>query len=167
MTCFMVTPHPQCGQLTFGACGLDSKVDTCCLGTNFLPIYCTNRVVNVIPYNNNETAQVSVRVVSRATVYTCQHTEETCILWIHEGLYFGERLPGHSLVNPNQLKHNGRQVQDNPYDTKNLMSIQGDDANENNFLFHYYQKVLIYVLTFAHLLILKLTHVLMFILLTN
>ena len=96
-----------------------------------------------------------------------KHTGDAYIIWIHEGLYFGERLPGHSLVNPNQLKHNGRQVQDNPYDTKNLMSIQGDDANENNFLFHYYQKVLIYVLTFAHLLILKLTHVLMFILLTN
>ena len=155
------------GQFIFGTCELDSKADTCCIGANFLPIYYTNRVVNVIPYNNDENAQVSVRVVSGATSYTCQHTGETYILWIHEGLYFGEGLPGHSLVSPNQLRHNGTQVQDNPYNTKNPMSIQGDDANENKFLFHYYQKVLIYFLTLAHLLILKFTHVLMFILLTN
>ena len=64
------------GQITFGACELDSKADTCCLGANFLPIYYTNRVVNVIPYNNGETAQVIEQVVSGSTSYTRQHTGE-------------------------------------------------------------------------------------------
>ena len=30
-----------------------------------------------------------------------KHTGDAYIIWIHEGLYFGEGLPGYSLVNPN------------------------------------------------------------------
>ena len=98
------------GQRTFSTCELDSKVNTCCIGAKFFPIYYTNRIVNVIPYNNTETDQVSVRVVSGEIAYTCQHTGETYIIWINEGLYFCEGLTGYSLVNPNQIEHNGMQV---------------------------------------------------------
>ena len=48
-------------------------------------------------------------------------------------MFFGEGLPGHSLVNPNQLRHFGLTVQDNTYDTKKEMSIQGINSNENDF----------------------------------
>ena len=58
---------------------------------------------------------------------------ETIIIWIHEGPFFGDGLPGYSLVKPNQLRHFGISVQDNPYDTKNEMSIRGIDSNENKF----------------------------------
>ena len=67
-------------KITFGTYELDSKVDTCCLGANFISIYYTNRVVNVIPYNNDETSQVTVPVVSSATAYTCQEIGETKLI---------------------------------------------------------------------------------------
>ena len=127
-------------KIIFGTCELDSKADTCYLGANFIPIYYTNRVVNVIPYNNDETSQVTVPIVSSATAYTYQKTGETKIIWIHEGLFFGEGLLGHSLVNPNQLRNFGLTVQDNPYDTTNEMSVRGIDSNEDEFYLSLFSK---------------------------
>jgi len=121
------------GKITYGTYELDSKADTCCWGANYIPIYYTNRVVNIILYNNDESSQISVPVISGATSYTSQETGETIIIWIHEGQFFGDGLPGYSLVKPNQLRHFGISVQDNPYDTKNEMSIRGIDSNENEF----------------------------------
>ena len=147
------------GKITFGTCELDSKADTCCLGANFIPVYYTNRVVNVIPYNNDEKAQVTVPVVSGATAYTCQETGETTIIWIHEGLFFGEGLPGHSLVNPNQLRHFGLTVQDNPYDNDKEMSIEGIDSNDNKFYLPLFSKGVDIFSILVHLLIWNLIRV--------
>ncbi len=41
---------------------------------------------------------------------------DTYILIFHEVLYFGDTM-GHSLINPNQLRHHGIQVHDNPFET--------------------------------------------------
>ena len=44
------------------------------------------------------------------------------IMVFHEALYYGKKL-SHSLINPNQLRHNGLDFWDNPYDDMHDLSI--------------------------------------------
>ena len=55
--------------------------------------------------------------ISVATAWSDEHTgQQGFILIMHEVLFFGNDLD-HSLINPNQIRHNGFQLFDNPYET--------------------------------------------------
>jgi hypothetical protein len=82
---------------------LDSHVDTCAHGCNFVPLSYTGRICDVSPYNAKKGhCEKNVPIVTGATAYTCQTSGQTFILVINEGLWFGHKL-SHSLINLNQL----------------------------------------------------------------
>ena len=49
------------------------------------------------------------------------------ILIFNESLYHGEKL-GHSLINPNQIRHFGIELWDNTYDRHHNLLIKVDDT---------------------------------------
>ena len=105
----------------------DSNADTCCAGTNFVVLQHTSRSADVYPYDSSYQPITNVPIVSAATAWTNPNTNETVILVFHETLYYGTSL-AHTLWNPNQLRHNGVEVNDNPYDTSsNRMTICVED----------------------------------------
>ena len=57
----------------------------------------------------------NVPIVSGAMAWTDPTDSSTYILIFHESLYYGNKLD-HSLINPNQVRHNGINFWDNPYD---------------------------------------------------
>ena len=83
-----------------------------------------------MPYNNNYQPVHNIPIVTGATSWTDQNTGEVFILIIHEAIYFGNKL-SHSLLNPNQLRHFGIKVQDNPFNTTEPMSITADNDKIN------------------------------------
>jgi len=101
---------------------MDSNADTCCLGSNFIPLHFTQRVAEVFAYND-DLPPTTVPIVSGATAYECPKTNETFILIVNEGLYYGSRL-NHSLLNPNQLRSYGNPVWDNPFDRERPFGIE-------------------------------------------
>lgn len=93
----------------------DSNADTCCLEY-------TTRTADVFPYDDSYEPITNVPIVSGATAYT-NDEGETFILVINEDLYYGDKLD-HSLINPNQVRHNHIHYWDNPYDKERPLSIQ-------------------------------------------
>ena len=104
----------------------DTNADTCCLGTNFIVLACTNRVADVYAYDKSVAPVTSVPIVTGATAYEDPDTGRTYILLVHEGLYYGSKLD-HSLINPNQLRYYGVPVWDNPFDTVRGLRIDADE----------------------------------------
>jgi uncharacterized membrane protein YgcG len=117
---------PQPGVAAANEC--DSNADTCCAGTNFVVMQYTSRFADVYPYDSSYQPIKDVPIVSAATAWTNPETDQTFILVFNETLYYGTSLP-HTLWNPNQLRHNGVEVNDNPYDTSETrMSIRVEDV---------------------------------------
>ena len=86
----------------------DSNADTCCLGSNFVIVGHTHRIAEVFPYDVTMPS-VQVPIVSGATAYDCSKTNQTYILVVNEGLYYGKKLD-HSLFNQMQMKSFGIDV---------------------------------------------------------
>ena len=105
----------------------DTNADTCCLGTNFIPLSFTQRVADVFPYDESAEPITNVPIVTGATAWTDMSTNETYILVFHESLYYGSKL-SHSLINTNQLRHFGVEFWDNPFDPNHDLSIVHDDV---------------------------------------
>ena len=106
---------------------LDSHADTVVLGRNSVIISYTGRECDVSPYSDTYDAIKGVPIVSGATAWTCQFTGETYILVFHEALWMGDVLD-HSLINPNQMRHYGVTVQDNPYHEDQMhIATEGDE----------------------------------------
>lgn len=103
----------------------DSNADTCCLGQNFIVLSYTNRTADVFPYDSSYQPITNVPIVTGATAWDCPSTGSTYILVIHEGLYYGSTLD-HSLINPNQIRHNGIDLWDNPFDPAHCLCIDID-----------------------------------------
>ena len=91
---------------------LDNHADTFVAGHKCLLLHYTERVCDVIPYSDDYEAKNGVPVVQVATGYT-NINGESFILLLNEVL----RLPHleNSLLNSNQLREFGIEVQDNPY----------------------------------------------------
>ena len=94
----------------------DTNADTCCLGQNFEIISYTSRTADVYPYDSSYKPIQNIPIVSGATAWTDITNGVTYILIINEALYYGNKLD-HSLINPNQIRANLIDVQDNPFDT--------------------------------------------------
>jgi hypothetical protein len=97
----------------FGMNELDSHADTCVLGQNFVIIQYSGRECDVIPYTDQYEPVKGVPIVSGATSWTDQTTGDTWILVIHEAIWMADSM-SHSLLNPNQLRAHGIDVEDNP-----------------------------------------------------
>jgi len=92
---------------------LDSHVDTSVIGNNCCIISYTDKTYQVAPYHPDYNSMQDVPIVQAGIAYDDPETGETLILIINQGLYFGESLPV-SLLNPNQMRFNGVEVDDIP-----------------------------------------------------
>ena len=110
-----------------GRVELDTHADTFVAGRNCLLMNYTERVCDVMPYSDEYEAKKSVPIVQVATGYTASNGQRT-ILIINEALWLPEL--DNSLMNPNQLRHFGVIVQDNPY-SNTPMVIQKDTAEDD------------------------------------
>lgn len=115
--------QPAPGTVADNEC--DSNADTCCVGSNFIVMQYTRRTADVFPYDDSYEPITNVPIVSAATAWTDPQTMETYILIIHECLYYGTKLK-HTLINPNQVRHSGLSLWDNPYDHERGLCIEGD-----------------------------------------
>ena len=111
---------------TFGRMELDSHADTVVLGKNCVILAYTGRECDVSPFTDSYESINGVPIVTGATAWTSQATGETFILVFREALWMGEQM-NHSLVNPNQMRHYGITVQDNPF-SSTQMHLQTEDA---------------------------------------
>jgi hypothetical protein len=111
---------------TYGRMELDSHTDTIVLGSIAVILQYTNREWDVAPYSDSYDPICNVPIVSGATAVTSTETGETIILVFHEAIWMGDQLD-HSLLNPNQMRHHGITVQDNPYATTSLHITAPDD----------------------------------------
>jgi len=101
-----------------GRCELDSHADTCCFGQNFRVLETTDQVCDVSGYSPKYKVKKDVPIVSACTLYQAP-SGECYILRFNQGLWFGEELP-YSLINPNQMRLIGMNVQDNPFSNEPL-----------------------------------------------
>jgi hypothetical protein len=93
---------------------MDLHADIIVLGRNCTILNYSGRECDVSPYNDSYESIKGVPIVTGATAWTSQVEFATYILVFHETLWMGDVLE-HSLLNPNQLRHCGVWVQDNPY----------------------------------------------------
>ena len=99
---------------------LDSHADTIVSGRNFMVANYTNRVCDMSPYSDEYNPVKGVPAVHAATGYTT-NTGDNYILILNKALWVTNL--GHIIINPNQIFHNGVEVQYNHH-AKDLMSIQ-------------------------------------------
>ena len=81
-------------------------------GKNCIPLHYTERTCDVQPYSSDYQPVTGVSIVTAATAYVSPNGSHY-ILIMHEALWMPQLE--HSLFNPNQLRHYGTTVQDNPY----------------------------------------------------
>jgi hypothetical protein len=106
---------------------LDSHADTIVFGSNAIIMQYMSRDCNVSPYADSYEPIRNVPIVTGATAVTSQITGETLILFFNKVVWMGAQLD-HSLINPNQLRHHGIVVQDNPYaDTSMHLASHNDE----------------------------------------
>jgi len=72
-------------------CEMDSNVDTCCLGMNFIPMYFIGKICNVAPFLSNLPNQQVMQICSGATAHN-DGDGGTYILVINEALWFGYKM---------------------------------------------------------------------------
>ena len=105
----------------------DTNADTCCLGKNFIVQAFTNRTVDVYSYDTLVAPTCNVPIVTGVTAWDCPDSNITYILVFNESSYYGEKLD-HTLINPNQIRHNGIDYWDNPFDKSRGICIELDDG---------------------------------------
>ena len=111
-----------------GRIELDSHADTIVFGKNCAVIH-YSRECDVSPYTDAYESIKSVPIARAGTAWTSPVSGVTYILVFNEGLWMGDKMD-HTLINPNQMRHFGIKVQDNPYDDAPLylMTEDGDFA---------------------------------------
>ena len=111
---------------TYGRCELDSHADTNVAGSNCVILQYTGKECDVSPYRDDYESISNVPIVHAATAWQSPNTGQTYILVINESLWMGDKMP-HSLLNPNQLRHFGTKVQDDPTSDHPLSIIAEDN----------------------------------------
>lgn len=111
---------------TYGRMELDSHADTIVLGRNAIILQYTSRECDVAPYSDTYEPIRNIPIVTGATAITSATTGATFILVFNEAIWMGSHLE-HSLLNPNQMRHHGITVQDNPYANEPLRIHASDD----------------------------------------
>jgi hypothetical protein len=121
-----VAARHQRQEVHHGTIEMDSHADTIVFGKNFVQLQGTGRECTVSPFTDSYDAIRSVPIVQAATAWTNPSTGETYILVFNEGLWMAEYMDT-SLINPNQLRHYGIVVQDNPYSKAPLYILSLED----------------------------------------
>ena len=103
----------QTGEVHHGRVELDSHADTIVFGRNCTILDHTGRDCDVSPYTDAYDSIKNVPIVSAGTAWTSNQTGQTYILVFNEGLWMGDQMES-TLINQNQLRHFGVDVQDNP-----------------------------------------------------
>ena len=111
---------------------MDSHADTCVAGPNFVILEFTGEQCDVTPYTNDYHPITNVSVVNAATAYTDETTGVTIILRFNQVLWYGKRMKM-SLINPNQLRHYGITVSDDPTDKARPFGISLDEERNVPF----------------------------------
>ena len=91
---------------------LDSNADTCCGGENWKLISLSGESFDVYPYTEKGYGSGEVSFGTCATIWKHESGREF-VLILNKALWFGTQIE-RSLINPNQLRYLGCQVQDNP-----------------------------------------------------
>lgn len=105
---------------------LDTRADTCCLGRNWRLLSITGQYCDVHGFHSELDAIKDVPVARCATAIKLP-SGDTAILIVNEGLYFGGSME-HSLINPNQIRHYGIPVSDDPFDESRDFGIDHEEA---------------------------------------
>lgn len=108
---------------------MDSHADTCVAGANFVLFDKPSRFVNVYAYSEEYKPLKDIAIATVATVWVDPKTAQEYLLLINEALFFGKRMK-HSLINPNQLRANGTEVDDCPrqfrLSSRHAIRLKGD-----------------------------------------
>jgi hypothetical protein len=107
-------------------CELDSHADTCVAGPNFRIDEYTGEHCDVAPYSSDYEPMKDIPIVNASTAYTDERSGETIVLRFNQVLWYGKKLLM-SLINPNQLRHFGVTVSDDPTDKNREFGIVGAD----------------------------------------
>ena len=113
-------------KITYAKCELDSHADTTVAGSNCVILSYTGKECDVTPYRDDYQPVSNIPIVSAATAWQSPSTGQTYILFFNEALWMGDSMET-TLVNPNQLRHYGTQVQDNPTSKLPLSIITEDN----------------------------------------
>ena len=93
---------------------LDSHADSCAVGSNFRALSTNGEVVSVHPFSDNYHSIPNVSIVEAGTVWTNPKTGKEYLIVLNEALWMGDVM-SHSLINPNQIRHSGNALCDDPY----------------------------------------------------
>jgi len=98
---------------------LDTHADTCCAGANWRLMSHTGEICEVSPFLSSYDPVQEILVGRCCTVWTNQDDGQEYLLVGDQMLWFGTQLE-HSLINPNQLRHYGLAVYDDPFSVHRL-----------------------------------------------
>ena len=104
---------------------LDPRADTICAGANWRLLSASGQWSDVYSFHDNFKGIKDVPI-ERVATGICDEHKRVHILIINQALYFGASLD-HSLINPNQIKHFGIRVSNNPFDSGRDFGIDHDD----------------------------------------
>ena len=117
---------PKSANITYAKCELDSHADTTVAGSNCVVLHYTGKECDVTPYRDDYQLVSNIPIVTAATAWQSPSTGQIYILVFNEALWMGDSMET-TLVNPNQLRHYGTQVQDNPTSELPLSIITEDN----------------------------------------
>ena len=110
-----------------GRCELDTHADTIVAGRNCVVLHYTGKVCDVEPYRDDYESMKNVAIATVATAWQSPVSGQCYILVFNEALWMGDTIP-HTLINPNQLRHYGVHVQDDPTSNRPLSIITADTS---------------------------------------
>ena len=116
-------------KIMYGRTELDTHADSIVAGSNCCIMHYTNRECDVSPYRDDYEPIKNVPIVQAATEFTSKYTGQTYNLILNEALWMRDQMD-HTLINPNQMRHYGIKVQDNPV-SKEPLHIMSEN-NEFN-----------------------------------
>ena len=114
-----------------GRVELDSHADTFVAGRNCILMHYTERVCDVMPYSDDYESKTAIPIVKAATGYTSSNGRRY-ILVFNEAIWMPDLH--YSLMNPNQLRDYGVEVQDNPYHKDPMIIQSGSDLEQDGFI---------------------------------
>jgi len=106
---------------------MDTHADTCCAGANWRVMEFTGDICEVTPFLELYEPVNEIPVARCGSVWTSPHTGKEYLLVCDQMLWFGTTLP-HSLLNPNQIRAYGIDVNDNPFDPVSDFGIMSNEA---------------------------------------
>ena len=119
--------HTTSPTIVHANCELDSHADTIVAGANCVVLHYTGQECDVSPYRDDYSPVTNIPIVTAATAWQSPHTGQTYILVLNEALWMGDTMET-SLINPNQLRHYGVKVQDDPTSEMPLSIITEDKS---------------------------------------